>query len=491
MAELHPIFIHFHIASLASSVFTMFIATMIAVFENTDFFNRRRIKKIFRGRVFMDQPTCRAYSDKFEFVAFTFLIYGIVTLIVAGLAGFLDASGNIGIQFVNFDNFVAGINEASLSSILGYKVIWAIIGTSYFLFAAALRIYFVSHRKERFFSIHFLYWIVYILSQILGYILLTLVSGAGALRVFGGTLIQDIPFMGDMLPGGSIDPTPIVLFGTLGIVFLIVFAGFSRKPPQNEQKGISVIDQDPHSEETHEEHEITLWPATLALGTVLVGAAIINFTDNNVLAAFGFFWTFFILLLAFIFDEAYTQKLFSRPKEGWVWLFLGSEVILFSMIIGTSFGLRVASGANWPDQSQVLNIPLTALNTFILIISSFTMVKSVEAIQRGKQILSRNYLLATAGLGTLFLSIQVSEYLELFGHHFTPTTNLFGSTFYIQTGLHGAHVFFGVLLVIFTTLRAHQGGFTRENHAGIELVGLYWHFVDLVWIVLFTLVYLI
>ncbi|PWI46398.1 hypothetical protein CEE45_17040 [Candidatus Heimdallarchaeota archaeon B3_Heim] len=483
MAELHPIVLHFHIANLALSVFTFLVAIIVAAFERTDFFNRKKVKKVFRGRELMDQRTCRTYADKFEFVAFMFLIYGIVTLAVAGVAGFLDASGNVGIGYINFDNLAAGISEASLSTILGYKVIWAIIGTSYFLFAIALRIYFVSYRKERFFSQHYLFWIVYILSQILGYLLLTLVSGAGALRVYGGTLITDIPIMGEMLPGGTMEGalTPIVLVGTLAIVFLTVFAGFSKKPPHIEPPG----------EGSHEEHEVTLWPAALALGTVLVAAAIINFTDDNVLAAFGFFWTFFILLLAFIFNETFTQKLFKRPKEGWVWLFLGSEVILFSMIIGTSFGLRVASGAEWPDQSQILNIPLTAVNTFILIISSFTMVKSVDAIKQGNQKISRNYLLATAGLGSLFLSIQVSEYLELFGHHFTPTTNLFGSTFYVQTGLHGAHVFFGVLLVIFTTLRAHQGGFTKENHAGLELVGLYWHFVDLVWIVLFTLVYLI
>ena len=91
----------------------------------------------------------------------------------------------------------------------------------------------------------------------------------------------------------------------------------------------------------------------------------------------------------------------------------------------------------------------------------------------------------------MFLGIQITEYLQLLHDGFTPTTGLFGSTFYFQTGLHGAHVFFGVLLVLFTTLRAHQGGFTKENHAGVELVGLYWHFVDLVWIILFTLVYLI
>ncbi len=480
MAELHPIVLHFHIANLALSIFTFLIAMIVTIFEKTDFFNRKRVKRAFRGRELMNQSTCRTYADKFEFVAFMFLIYGAVTLVVAGIAGFLDASGNIGIGNISIDNLVAGVTAAGLSSVLGYKVIYAIIGTSYFLFAIVIRIYFVSYRKERFFNQHYLYWIIFFISQVLGYLLLTLVSGAGAIRVYGGTLISDLPIFGDMLPGGSLDPTPLILVGSLLIVFLVIFAGFSRKPPQIE----------PPEEDSHEEHEVTLWPAALAFGTVFVAAALINFTDGNELAAFGFFWTFFVVLLAFIFNEAYTQKLFKRPREGWVWLFLGSEVILFSMIIGTSFGLRL-SAADWPVQSQTLDIPLTALNTFILIISSFTMVKSVDAIQQGKQKVARNFLLATAGLGTLFLSIQVTEYLKLFSHHFTPDSGLFGSTFYIQTGLHGAHVFFGVLLVVFTTLRTHQGGFTPENHAGLELVGLYWHFVDLVWIVLFTLVYLI
>ena len=119
------------------------------------------------------------------------------------------------------------------------------------------------------------------------------------------------------------------------------------------------------------------------------------------------------------------------------------------------------------------------------------MVKSVEAIQLERRNRLWQYLGATAALGAIFLSIQVIEYTHLFHDGFTPTTNLFGSTFYVQTGLHGAHVFFGVLLVLFTTLKAYQGGFSKENYAGVELVGLYWHFVDLVWIVLFTLVYLI
>jgi heme/copper-type cytochrome/quinol oxidase subunit 3 len=481
MAELHPILLHFHIAALAFSLFTTLLAIFIAIFEKTGLFDREEVKRIFRREKVLSIETCKKYVDKFEFVAFILLIYGLVTLVVAGLAGFLDASGNIGINSISLDNLFLGISKASQSEVISYKVIWTIIGTFFFIYAAVIRIYFVNYRKERFYDQHFLFWIIFTISLLIGYLIFTLVAGAGAVIVYGGTLITDLPLIREFLPGGNADLLPIVLVVSLLIVFLTILAGFSKKPP--------IIT--PPKDDQHVEHEITLWPAALAFGTLFVALAIILFAQGQELAAIGLFWIFFVVLIGFIFNEAYTQKLFTKPRESWVWLFLGSEVILFAMIIGTSFGLRIASGTNWPDPSDVLNIPLTALNTFILIVSSFTMVKSVEAIQQDKPKQLRNYLLATVGLGSIFLSIQVSEYLQLLHEGFTPTTGIFGSTFYVQTGLHGAHVFFGVLLVLFTALRAHQGGFTRENHAGVELVGLYWHFVDLVWIILFTLVYLI
>ena len=480
MAELHPIVLHFHIANLAFGLLTTILAIILATFEKTDFFNRDKVKRVFRGRELIDAKTCKIYSDKFEFVAFMFLMYGLFMLLIAAVAGFLDASGNIGINNISIDNILSGISAAAKSETISYKVIWSIIGTSFFLYAAVVRIYLVSYRKVRFYEQHFLYWVVYAVSQAFGYIILTLVAGAGALIVYGGTLISDIPIFGDFLPGGTVDLLPVVLIVSLLLVFLTIFLGFSQKPQQVTKE---IKD--------HSEHEVTLWPAALAFGTLFVALAILQFTQGQVIAAMGFFWSFFIVLIGFIYNEAYTQNLFSKPKEGWVWLFLGSEVILFSMIIGTSFGLRIASGTSWPDPSEILNVPLTAINTFILIISSFTMVKSVDAIQQGKQKQLRNYLIATVGLGALFLGIQMYEYTQLLHEGLTPTTNLFGSTFYVQTGLHGAHVFFGVLLILFAALRAHQGGFSKENHAGVELIGLYWHFVDLVWIILFTLVYLI
>ena len=481
MAELHPIVLHFHIAALALGLVTSLLAIIFAVFEKTGLFNSSKIKKFFRGKELLDIDTCVTYADKFEFVAYIFLIYGLITLVVAGFAGFLDASGNIGISNISIENLFRGLSRASQSEVISYKVIWAIIGTSFFIYALVIRVYFVNYRKERLHDQHFIYWILHTISQLVGYILFTLVAGAGALIVYGGTLISDIPLFGEFLPGGDADFLPIVLIVSLLLVFFTIIAGFSRKPPQI----------DPPNDESLSEHEITLWPAALAFGTVFVALAIISFAQGKELVAIGMGWIFFVLLTGFIFSEAYTQKLFSKPKEGWVWLFLGSEVILFAMIIGTSFGLRVASGANWPNPKEVLNIPLTALNTFILILSSFTMVKAVESIQQNKPKNLRNYLLLTFGLGAIFLGIQISEYLQLLNEGFTPTTNIFGSTFYVQTGLHGVHVFFGVFLVLFTALRANQGGFTKENHAGVELVGLYWHFVDRVWIILFTLVYLI
>jgi heme/copper-type cytochrome/quinol oxidase subunit 3 len=484
MAELHPIVLHFHIALLAFSLITTFITFSLAILEKIDFFNRKFVVRLFRGKLKAPQKTVTIYVDKFEFVAFACLVYGLISIVIAIAAGVLDASGSIGIENISIDNFFKGIEAVTKSEILSYKAIWTIFGTYFFILAAVIRIYFVNVRHERLCGQNILIQILHLGSQFVGYLILTMVAGAGAILVYGGTLISDLPILNSFLPGQGGDLLPIVLIAALVSLILIIIAGFSKKPPV----------MTPPVEipaEHEEEHEITLWPAILAFGTALVAIAVLLFAQGEELSAIAFFWAFFVLLISFIFNEAYTQKLFKKPKEGWVWLFLGSEVILFSMIIGTSFGLRIASGANWPVPSETLNIPLTAVNTFILIVSSFTMVKAVETIQNDNPKGLRNFLLATCILGSIFLSIQVIEYLSLLHEGFTPTTNLFGSTFYIQTGLHGAHVFFGVLIVLFTTLRAHQGGFTKENHAGVELVGLYWHFVDLVWIILFTLVYLI
>jgi heme/copper-type cytochrome/quinol oxidase subunit 3 len=161
---------------------------------------------------------------------------------------------------------------------------------------------------------------------------------------------------------------------------------------------------------------------------------------------------------------------------------------------------------NWPkpyhDELNPLSIDLTAVNTFILICSSVTMVLGLAAIQENKLARGSFFLLATVLIGSVFLSIQIYEYYQLmFGHHyppgisatghFRPSVSLFASCFFTMTGFHGAHVAGGVILMSCITIQSFRGAYNRAHHSPVELAGLYWHFVDLVWIILFTVVYLI
>ena len=182
-----------------------------------------------------------------------------------------------------------------------------------------------------------------------------------------------------------------------------------------------------------------------------------------------------------------------------VWFFLASEVIFFTALIGGSLLLRINTG-QWVEPNHILNVPLTSLNTFILIVSSLTVVNALSAIERGDQRMLKRWLIATAALGVTFLSIQGYEYtkLALEGLRFTSCTyegqdcpTMYGTTFYIQTGFHGTHVFLGVIWLCVVITKAFRGVYTQKEHTGVELFGLYWHFVDLVWILLFTIVYLI
>lgn len=196
-----------------------------------------------------------------------------------------------------------------------------------------------------------------------------------------------------------------------------------------------------------------------------------------------------------------------RPMEGirvynvklGMWVFLLSEVMFFSGLIGAYIILRFAHPEQWAAPGEVLNVPLTAFNTFMLICSSVTMVKAFAAIEHGDQAGLKKWLLATIVLGAAFVGIQVVEYIKLTEHGFVPMAGqyaaeggpLYGTTFYTMTGFHGAHVTIGVLCLSFTAFQAFRGRYTEEHYAGVEIMGLYWHFVDLVWIILFTIVYLI
>ncbi|MGA2382241.1 MAG: heme-copper oxidase subunit III [Gemmatimonadales bacterium] len=180
----------------------------------------------------------------------------------------------------------------------------------------------------------------------------------------------------------------------------------------------------------------------------------------------------------------YTQKV-------GMWVFLVSEVMFFTALIGSYIILRWGTGAQWPDPRTVLAIPITALNTFILICSSVSMVKAYAAATRDDQAGLKKWLLLTVLGGATFVSVQAYEYHHLIEKGFLPSSGVFGSAFYTMTGFHGFHVTCGVISMIWVTVRAFRGRYAGGNYRGVETIGLYWHFVDLVWIILFTIVYLI
>jgi cytochrome c oxidase subunit 3 len=162
--------------------------------------------------------------------------------------------------------------------------------------------------------------------------------------------------------------------------------------------------------------------------------------------------------------------------------------MFFTGLIGSYIVLRFAS-PSWPHPGNTLNIWLTALNTFILICSSVTMVKALASVRDGDLRKLKLFLSMTLLFGSVFLSIQAYEYRHLLNAGFNPHVSLFGSVFYTTTGFHGFHVC-GVVCMAFVTGKAFLGKYTQAHHQGVETIGLYWHFVDLVWIILFTIIYL-
>jgi heme/copper-type cytochrome/quinol oxidase subunit 3 len=186
-------------------------------------------------------------------------------------------------------------------------------------------------------------------------------------------------------------------------------------------------------------------------------------------------------------DATKTSTGLDNRKLG-MWLFLVTETMLFSGLIAAMLHMKLLSP---PTANRVLNIPVTAVNTFVLIVSSTTVVLAIQAIMNNNRQLMRLYLIATLLLGATFLSIQIIEYSHLLSEGFTPSGSLFGSGFYTVTGFHGFHVFIGLLLCGWLIWQAFHDRFSPQNYMRIEIFGLYWHFVDIVWIVLFTIIYLI
>ncbi len=175
-----------------------------------------------------------------------------------------------------------------------------------------------------------------------------------------------------------------------------------------------------------------------------------------------------------------------------IWLFLASEVMFFTGLIGAYIVTRFGQApGNWPQPHITLNVPLTAFNTFLLICSSVTLVWGLQSIQAGDRAKGNWGLFLTTVIGAVFVGVQAYEYYELWGHRgMRPDTNIFGSCFYTMTGFHGLHVAGGVIAMAIVTCMGLAGKFNPKSYAAVELTGLYWHFVDLVWIILFAIVYL-
>jgi heme/copper-type cytochrome/quinol oxidase subunit 3 len=179
----------------------------------------------------------------------------------------------------------------------------------------------------------------------------------------------------------------------------------------------------------------------------------------------------------------------SNTKLG-MWAFLGSECLLFGALISTYLLYRGRS-TQGPTPQEVFDIPFTSVSSFVLLMSSLTMVLALSAIQRGDHPKLRVWLMATALLGMTFISGQVYEFTRFIQEGLTLSSSLFGTTFFILTGFHGVHVSGGILMLLTLFGMSLDGRLPTERAEAVELVGLYWHFVDVVWIVIFTVVYLI
>ncbi len=174
-----------------------------------------------------------------------------------------------------------------------------------------------------------------------------------------------------------------------------------------------------------------------------------------------------------------------------MWLFLGSECLLFGGLISTFLLYRTREVTAGAPVDELYDIPFTSVSSFVLLMSSLTMVLALSAIQRGDHRRTRTWLLTTALLGSTFIAGQVYEFTSFVREGLGYTTNLQGSAFYTLTGFHGVHVTLGILMLLSLFVMSLRGKLPSGKAETVEIVGLYWHFVDIVWIVIFTLVYLI
>ena len=171
------------------------------------------------------------------------------------------------------------------------------------------------------------------------------------------------------------------------------------------------------------------------------------------------------------------------------WVFMGSETLFFGTLISTYMVYKGAS-VTGPYPSDVFDIVLTSISTFVLLMSSLAVVLALDALRAGKRNSALFWTMMIIVLGAGFLGFQAYEFTHFYHEGLTLDRNLFGSTFFILTGFHGAHVTVGVFWLMFLWIDMFRGRMGPRQSLRLEIAGLYWHFVDIVWIVIFTLIYL-
>ena len=174
-----------------------------------------------------------------------------------------------------------------------------------------------------------------------------------------------------------------------------------------------------------------------------------------------------------------------------MWAFLGSECLLFGALISTYLLYKGKSDPDTPQPSELFDIPYTSVSSFVLLMSSVTMVLALSAIQRGDGKRLRVWLSTTAFLGASFIAGQIYEFTAFVREGLNLSTNVFGSSFFVLTGFHGVHVTLGIIMLLSLVTLSARGRLNQDRSETVEIAGLYWHFVDVVWIVIFTVIYLI
>ena len=187
-------------------------------------------------------------------------------------------------------------------------------------------------------------------------------------------------------------------------------------------------------------------------------------------------------------EHHYTSLGIDNRKLG-MWLLIASECLLFGTLITTYMIYRNQSVAG-PNPADVLDIPVTTISTFVLLMSSFSIVLALHAIQQGDVKAFRRWILMTAIGGLIFLGFQTYEFTHFVGEGLGLSTNVFGSAFYMLTGTHGTHVAVGVIWLLSLYFSSLRGKLTEDGPIKVDTMALYWHFVDVIWIVIFTVVYL-